>query len=170
LINSARLHAGKSTVGWVNPSIYECGTNFTTDIVGGNDLILTFSVRETLIHLLLFFQGENNCAASHTAADATCCEQGFTAITGWDPVTGFGSVNYANLLAVFGPGGLVDDDSGSHHSDFTDADVIAVSVVGGVVGAGAIGAAVYYSFFAKAGSTMTTPLIDPVEATKSPMV
>jgi hypothetical protein len=72
---------------------------------------------------------------------------------------------------VYGPSGNDDDvgnddNGGSHDSKFTDADVIAVSVVGGVVGAGAIGAAVYYSFFAKAGS----PLVGPSEATKSPMV
>jgi hypothetical protein len=119
--------------------------------------------------------GENNCGASRTPADATCCEQGFTAITGWDPATGFGSVNYAKLLAVYGPSGndddvANDDNGGKPDSKFTDADVIAVSVVGGVVGAGAIGAAVYYSFFAKAGSSMTTPLVGPSEATKSPMV
>jgi hypothetical protein len=77
---------------------------------------------------------------------------------------------------VLGPASNSDDtnanDDTSHKNGITNADVISVSVVGAVVGAGAIGAAVYVSFFASiADSGVTTqPQMNPVEATKSPMV
>ena len=47
--------------------------------------------------------------------------------------------------------------------------MIAIAVVGGVVGAGAVGAGIYYGFFA-GKSALSEPLMDPVAATKSPMV
>ena len=40
-----------------------------------------------------------------------CCEQGFDALPGWDPVTGFGSVDFTRLATVFGVPPPDDDDS-----------------------------------------------------------
>lgn len=64
LANSARISAGKSPLGFLNPFIYQNSAIFH-DITSG----------------------VNNCAAG----GSVCCEYGFTATTGWDPITGVGS-------------------------------------------------------------------------------
>ena len=69
LINAARRAAGLSTVGWLNPALYASGGSFANDITSGN----------------------NKCTSS------ACCLQGFYTAPGWDPVTGFGSVDFTKL-------------------------------------------------------------------------
>eukprot|EP01034_Spumella_vulgaris_P026875 gene26875-33523_t len=76
LVNAKRLAAGKSSLGWINPSLYALYESFIL-----NDITV----------------GENNCVADV----ALCCEQGFTAVAGWDPVTGLGSVNYGKFEEAF---------------------------------------------------------------------
>lgn len=63
LVNSARLAAGKSSLGWVNPALYAIKDGYI-DITSGN----------------------NRCAAQ----GEVCCTQGFNATAGWDPTTGLG--------------------------------------------------------------------------------
>jgi len=72
LVNSARLAAGKPPVGFLNPALYAPNA---TDIY--NDVT----------------SGFNNCAAKELA----CCKQGFHAAKGWDPLTGWGSVDFAKF-------------------------------------------------------------------------
>lgn len=74
LVNAARLASGKPALGFLNPAIYQYGTQFSNDITSG----------------------ENNCAASKV-----CCDQGFYATKGWDPLTGFGSVDYEKFANIF---------------------------------------------------------------------
>lgn len=74
LVNAARLAAGKSALGYLNPSIYAYGTQFANDVT----------------------EGENNCTAG-----SVCCDQGFYAATGWDPLTGFGSVDFQKFYDIF---------------------------------------------------------------------
>jgi tripeptidyl-peptidase-1 len=74
LVNAARLAAGKPALGFINQAIYQAGLSVVNDITSG----------------------ENNCAASKV-----CCTQGFYATAGWDPLTGFGSVNYKKFYDVF---------------------------------------------------------------------
>lgn len=74
LVNAARLKADKPALGFLNQAIYQHGVAFATDVTSG----------------------ENNCAASKV-----CCDQGFYAAKGWDPLTGFGSVNYKKFYDVF---------------------------------------------------------------------
>lgn len=69
LVNSARLAAGKSTLGWLNPALYQTYAAYAIDIT----------------------EGTNNCAANARV----CCGHGYSAMPGWDPVTGLGSVNFA---------------------------------------------------------------------------
>eukprot|EP01042_Synura_sphagnicola_P036374 gene36374-biopygen3654 len=69
LINAARRAAGMSPVGWLNPALYASQGSFANDITSGN----------------------NKCTESR------CCLQGFYAAPGWDPVTGFGSVDFRKL-------------------------------------------------------------------------
>jgi tripeptidyl-peptidase I len=73
LVNAARLAAGKSALGFLNPTIYKLGTSFTNDVT----------------------VGENNCTAG-----SVCCDQGFYAAEGWDPLTGFGSVDFRKFYTV----------------------------------------------------------------------
>ena len=70
LVNARRAAAGAGGVGWINPSIYANPGAFN-DITSGN----------------------NSCT------EAFCCAIGFEAVPGWDPATGFGSVDYAKFLA-----------------------------------------------------------------------
>lgn len=74
LVNSARVAAGKSTLGWINPAIYQYAHLFTRDITSG----------------------DNRCVADATI----CCEHGFYATEGWDAVTGFGSIDFPRFKEV----------------------------------------------------------------------
>merc|ERR1712151_594682 len=62
------------SVGFINPTLYAAAAGTFNDITEGN----------------------NKCTAS-----TTCCSQGFSATTGWDPVTGLGSVNFAKFKSLF---------------------------------------------------------------------
>ena len=81
LVNAARAAAGLSSVGFINPTLYNAAfyPSFVRDIVSG----------------------ENNCAASYQTP--VCCQYGFTAAPGWDPVTGLGSINFKAFKAAFLP-------------------------------------------------------------------
>jgi tripeptidyl-peptidase-1 len=67
-INEERLAAGKSTVGFVNPTLY-ANPGVMHDITTGNN--------------------------------PGCNTNGFSASTGWDPVTGLGTSNCPALLKLF---------------------------------------------------------------------
>jgi hypothetical protein len=73
-INAARIALGKGSIGFLNPALYAYGSSFTNDIKSGN----------------IFCTGD----------DGTCCPQGYYAAPGWDPTTGFGSVNYGKMASV----------------------------------------------------------------------
>ena len=67
-INEERLAAGKSTVGFVNPTLYANPGVMHAITIGNNP---------------------------------GCNTNGFSAYTGWDPVTGLGDPNYPALLKFF---------------------------------------------------------------------
>eukprot|EP00656_Telonema_subtile_P049634 TRINITY_DN6209_c0_g1_i2.p1 TRINITY_DN6209_c0_g1~~TRINITY_DN6209_c0_g1_i2.p1 ORF type:complete len:240 (+),score=56.29 TRINITY_DN6209_c0_g1_i2:1107-1826(+) len=71
-VNSARIAAGKPTLGFLNPALYASNASSIY-----NDVT----------------SGENNCAAQAQV----CCSEGFYAAKGWDPLTGFGSVDFAKF-------------------------------------------------------------------------
>jgi len=79
LINGARAKLGKSSVGWINPSLYRLAkTNYSslfTDIT----------------------KGTNNCVSS----GVVCCHEGFPAAAGWDPSSGLGSLKFPAVLATY---------------------------------------------------------------------
>jgi tripeptidyl-peptidase I len=77
-VNAARLAAGKGSLGWINPALYEYGSAFVNDITSG----------------------DNKCGALNQNRIPTCCRQGFTAVPGWDPTTGLGSINYGKMAIV----------------------------------------------------------------------
>ena len=82
LVNAKRIAAGKPSVGFANPALYQWAgdANIFHDIASGN----------------------NACTAATSLVptkDVTCCEtNGFRAVKGWDPVTGLGSVNAGNMI------------------------------------------------------------------------
>ncbi|EAL63746.1 hypothetical protein DDB_G0287357 [Dictyostelium discoideum AX4] len=72
LINDKLLNSGKSTLGFLNPLLYQAAEespNVFNDIINGN----------------------NNCNRMY------CCEFGYKAITGFDPASGLGSIVYSNM-------------------------------------------------------------------------
>eukprot|EP01042_Synura_sphagnicola_P030192 gene30192-biopygen28894 len=72
LINAARKSSGRPSLGWLNPLLYTSQGSFANDIT----------------------KGDNKCTAE------ACCKQGFYAASGWDPVTGFGSIDFKKLNAL----------------------------------------------------------------------
>ena len=79
LINEARLKKGMKSVGMIGPALYS--------LASGGDAKRIFND---------ITNGCNNCCAAQT--NPICCDHGFTAIKGWDPITGLGSINHGNLL------------------------------------------------------------------------
>lgn len=82
LANAHRQRQGDPPLGFLNPSLYHYQTDLTRDIVAGN----------------------NSCteAMNGVPTDARCCPQGFAAATGWDPVSGWGSIRFDAFLTAFG--------------------------------------------------------------------
>ncbi|TVY83605.1 Tripeptidyl-peptidase sed1 [Lachnellula suecica] len=67
-INEERIAAGKSTIGFVNPTLY---------------------ANPSVLHDIT------------TGTNAGCNTNGFSASTGWDPVSGLGTPNYPAMLKLF---------------------------------------------------------------------
>lgn len=70
LLNSGRIAAGKKSLGFLNPWLYNTASTGFTDIKSGKI---------------------TGCSGSISGA-------GFSAVTGWDPATGLGTPNYSALL------------------------------------------------------------------------
>jgi len=79
LANNARLNIGKSSLGFINPTLYSL---YKSDPSIFNDITV----------------GNNRCTSAGKSGDAVCCPMGFTASKGWDPVSGLGSVNAGRLI------------------------------------------------------------------------
>jgi len=72
LINEALLEGNLSPLGFANPTFYMLANSSSfNDITSGN----------------------NSCTEGY------CCQYGYAAVPGWDPVSGLGSINWATLLA-----------------------------------------------------------------------
>ena len=96
LVNSARLRAGRPPVGFLNPVLYASEGSFANDILSG----------------------DNRCTNN------LCCEQGFHTAPGWDPLTGFGSVDFRkfyNLLMT----GSASEQSARSNTDVSLCDFVA---------------------------------------------
>ena len=83
LVNAARFNAGLSAVGWFNPTLYSYYQSFTRDVTSGN----------------------NKCTCC--SPNPICCSEGYTATTGWDPASGFGSIDVGLLLKFMMPADYV---------------------------------------------------------------
>lgn len=78
-INEERLKAGKPTIGFANPALYKNPSMFK-DVTSGN-------------------QDKGGPGGDGNAS--ACGNNGFSAVQGWDPVTGLGTPNYPAMLSYF---------------------------------------------------------------------
>lgn len=84
LINQARLNAGKSTIGFVNPTLYANPSVLK--------LVALYAVSVSmLIHIRDVTIGGNQ----------GCGTAGFSSAPGWDPVTGLGTPMFAKMQSLF---------------------------------------------------------------------
>jgi len=127
LINALRLAEGETSIGWLNPTLYSAGGD------------VTFANTSTIVYNDIT-SGDNKCCASNQPQTATCCTAGFTTCTGWDPVTGWGSISYSNFALLFGyavpnyaPSSGGDGSSGGN-TDTIILVVLLVVLVVGIVG------------------------------------
>jgi hypothetical protein len=74
LLNDLRLQNNQSSLGFINPLLYEIAQNHGEVF---NDIVY----------------GDNSCLLR----DETCCSVGFHAAPGFDPATGLGSINYERI-------------------------------------------------------------------------
>ena len=125
LVNAERLKRGMSTMGWINPFLYQYSSQFAYDITSGY----------------------NKCTALFREYSGgprinTCCKEGFNATTGWDPVTGLGSVDYESFLAA--ALSVSSSSSTASTSNNLSAGAIAGIVIGAVAAMALFAAVLYY--------------------------
>jgi len=78
LVNGDREVKGKSPIGYLNPILYKVDKSVYNDVS----------------------EGTNNCCAADQ--NPVCCKYGFTATKGWDPATGWGSLDYPLFAKAVG--------------------------------------------------------------------
>lgn len=139
LINAARAAQNKTSVGFVNPTLYAYGAKMSEKNVF-NDVL----------------SGHNKCMSDQNAAEVVCCESGFHATDGWDPVTGLGSVNFDQLSAMFESPVSYNYPSNNGRDIFVDltdlTSLVLIALVGAVLTATLIGGIVYALCFARKNS------------------
>jgi len=99
LVNSARLENGQPTLGYLNPALYFYANSFTdTSSEGkiGGPPSTSFPFLPSFYRDII--EGDNRCLKEPFKS---CCQQGFTAGRGWDPVSGFGSIDYQLFYDTF---------------------------------------------------------------------
>ena len=84
LVNGLRAAQNRSSIGWINRALYDASNNKSSSIF--NDIV----------------RGSNNCCSStQCQSDSLICCEGFESISGWDPVTGLGSLNFPSQASTF---------------------------------------------------------------------
>ena len=87
LLNARRMNHSLPSLGWINPVLY--ANHNTTDPHTGKSYYTDVT------------SGTNNCCVGGRTT-VQCCASGFNTSQGWDPVTGFGSIRWNSLAAMFG--------------------------------------------------------------------
>ena len=129
LINAARASQGKNPVGFINPTLWAYSGKTTPS----PNNITIFSVYNDIL------SGNNKCAAysGNNPSNAFCCDSGFYTTTGWDPVTGFGSINFGNLSALLETEVLTDlsytDDDGNNTATVSMLAIIVLVIIGSIL-------------------------------------
>ena len=143
LVNAERLNRGMSTMGWINPFLYQYSSEFVFDITSGY----------------------NKCSEMYDNTHV-CCKEGFNATKGWDPVTGLGSINYENFLSA---ALSVESTSSSTSSTSLSAGAIAGIAVGGAFLIVLAAAALYYVSYIRNGTPAKSDVAQASESTPNPM-
>jgi tripeptidyl-peptidase-1 len=84
LLNDARLRAGKSSLGFINPLLYAVGFTALNDITGGGSVGCNG------------INGQNGASVQGGIIPFAS----WNATVGWDPVTGLGTPNFEKLRAL----------------------------------------------------------------------
>ena len=82
LLNDARLRAGKNTLGFINPLLYDIGVKTLNDITGGGSVGCT---------------GINGQTGASVPGASIIPYASWNSTVGWDPVTGLGTPNFHKL-------------------------------------------------------------------------
>ena len=88
LVNDARLALRKSPIGFINPVIYSTLSDDFNDITSGGYVLFSRHLKVLIIYLFIF----------NALRNQGCGTKGFTAVPGWDPVTGLGTPDFAKLV------------------------------------------------------------------------
>eukprot|EP00981_Chlorochromonas_danica_P000552 scaffold125_cov156-Ochromonas_danica.AAC.1 len=137
LVNAARLEKNLSSIGFINPTLYSVGINNTQGL--GNQYNASFND---------IVSGDNLCCSQNDNGNAPCCSTGFYTASGWDPVTGWGSIFYPDFSAIFSvatPYTPTDDDDDSSSSGLS-AGAIAGIVIGVIVGVAFVSMIAYWFY------------------------
>ena len=103
LVNAQRKSKGMSAMGYINPFLYKYYANFTNDITSGDNKCSAVTYEPINSYYSYYFPpyyladtpesnpnsySYNYYYSPSYQAVITCCEEGFYATRGWDPVTG----------------------------------------------------------------------------------
>ena len=147
LVNAERLNRGMSTMGWINPFLYQYSSEFVFDITSGY----------------------NKCTATFDTTPQVCCKEGFNATKGWDPVTGLGSINYEKFLSAALSVGTTSSSSSSSSSSSLSVGAIAGIAVGGAFLIVLVAAVLYCVFYIRTRKPAKSDLAQANEPTPNPM-
>jgi len=117
LVNAHRKENNLPTLGWFNPTLYHYYESFINDIDAGN----------------------NNCTAG-----PVCCQEGFYAVTGYDPVTGLGSVQFNNFFATLSNAADLYNDELTDDATTSSDNSLSTGAIAGI----AVGAIVFVALIA----------------------
>lgn len=106
MLNSLRLAQNKPPVGFVNPTLYQHGTEgCCKDITEGANYctVQAWSVVDCQSNCWQTYSkdGWGNYSACTIACNDRSCNAGFQARSGWDPASGLGSPDFHRLCSLF---------------------------------------------------------------------
>jgi hypothetical protein len=145
LINAARAKKNQSSVGFINPTLWA----FSGATPGNPHNLTLFTAFQDVT------SGINKCMAyaGQHYENAFCCDSGFTATVGWDPVTGLGSITLPNLIKALTkevevPLSYEEDDDGEVPRSTRLIMIILLVLIGAVLVGTLLGGTIYALFFA----------------------
>ncbi len=119
LVNALRLNQSLPSIGYLNPTLYsDKATKKFNDVESGYNKCCSYS------------------GYSFDASETTCCSSGFYASSGWDPVSGLGSIylpQFAELFNVSIPYTQQNYTSSNQKVQLTSTSIALIAVFGGAL-------------------------------------
>jgi hypothetical protein len=164
LVNAYRLENNQSSIGFLNPTLYSVGWNNTQGLKN----IYNASYNDVT-------SGHNKCCAYSYSdyRNAVCCDSGFYTAVGWDPVTGWGSINFPQFAAIFDVAVTYTNPTDSSSDDSVSVVVVVFVVIAIIVIASFIGVCCYRAFcYRPLSPQLTQPITttEPVVAFAHPVL